>query len=185
MKGKNGNTQDNVDFHSKHCLGYSTLAGANGHYMNPTNDNTTGYLNCKMRQYLINNMQAALETAGVPLAAHGYAPARRVSQGGSAASPGYHTIQDKVFLPTEWEMFGARSLSNANGEDETYQGRFTLYQDNASRTKKAKNGMARYYWIASPYFSHNVYFCDVSNSGAALYNNPSIAEGVAPAFCVA
>jgi hypothetical protein len=185
MKGKNGNTQDNVAFHSRHCLGYSGVTGADGHYMNPSNDNTTGYLNCKMRQYLINNMAAALEAAGVPLAAHGYAPARRVSKGGAAADPGYDTIQDKVFLPTEWEMFGARTYSNANAEAEAYQGRFTLYQDNASRVKKAKGNVATVYWLASPYSGTAHIFTLVHSDGTPHYNSAYGAYGVAPAFCVA
>jgi hypothetical protein len=185
MKGKNGNTQDNVAFHSKHCLGYTGVTGTDGHYMNSSNTNVGGYDECKMRQYIINNVQAALEAAGVPLAAHGYAPARRVSQGGSAASPGYDTIQDKVFLPTEWEMFGARTYANADAEAETYQGRFSLYQDAAGRIKKAKDGAAKYYWEASPYSGSTYTFCRVNSSGAANADNASYVYGVAPAFCVA
>jgi hypothetical protein len=185
MKGKNGNTQDNVAFHSRHCLGYDGVSGTDGHYMNSTNTNSGGYAECQMRQYLTNNMQAALEAAGVPLAAHGYAPARRVSKGGSAASPGYDTIQDKVFLPTEWEMFGTRTYSNANAEDETYQGRFSLYQDNAGRIKKTKDGTARIYWLASPYSGGTGAFVRVAADGSTSYYNANLVRGLAPAFCVA
>jgi hypothetical protein len=185
MKGINGNTQDNVAFHSRHCLGYTGVSGTDGHYMNSSDTNTGGYASCQMRQYLTNNIQAALEAAGVPLAAHGYAPARRVSKGGSASSPGYDTIQDKVFLPTEWEMYGARTYSNANAEDGAYQGRFSLYQDNAGRIKKTKDGTARIYWLASPYSGSTHGFVGVSADGSPSLIGAYSVRGLAPAFCVA
>jgi hypothetical protein len=183
MKGINGNTQDNVVFQSRHCLGFGDVTDAHGHYMNITNDNTTGYLNCKMRQYLVNSMQAALEVAGVPLAAHGYAPARRVSKGGSASNPGYDTIQDKVFLATEFEMFGAYTYSNSTVE--INQGRLSLYQDNSKRVKKSKNGSSVYYWVASPYSGSSGNFAVVASDGSPSNSTANRIGGVAPAFCVA
>jgi hypothetical protein len=183
MKGKNGNTADNVAFQSKNCLGYTGVTDADGHYMNPGNDNTTGYLNCKMRQYLINSVRAALIAAGVKLGAYGYGPSRRVSKGGTAANPGYDNITDDVFIPTEYEMFGSATYSNATAETE--QGRFSYYANNNTRIKKAKDGAAKYYWEASPYSGSATHFCIVNSSGAATSNIANNAYGVAPAFCVA
>jgi hypothetical protein len=116
-KGKNGITYDHVAVHSRNVLGYNVETDAGGHYMNASNDNTTGYLNCKMRQYILNNVLPALKNLGIPFDEEWMkAPARLVSKGGTASNPGADTITDKLFLPTEHEMFGANAYSNSNAE---------------------------------------------------------------------
>jgi hypothetical protein len=185
MTGKNGNTRASVAFQSYHCLGYSGVTGTDGHYMEKTNINTNGYLGCQMRLYLINNMKNALISAGVPVDSDIiYGPARRVSKGGSSPA-GYDTIEDKVFLPTEYEMFGTRTYSDATQEAAEYQGRLEYYDSDTKRVKKTKDGTARIYWLASPYSGSAALFCAVFSSGAAYDSNASYVYGVAPAFCVA
>jgi hypothetical protein len=186
FKGKNGNAYDHVVFHSRNVLGYSGETNADGHYMNPTNDNTTGYLDCKMRQYLLNNMQPALAALGIPFEESWIkAPARKVSKGGTASDPGAHTITDKLFLPTEYEMFGANTYSNTNAEAAADQGRLSFYDSNAKRTKYNKDNASRIYWLASPYSGTSTSFCYVSASGSASIYYASHVRGIAPAFCVA
>jgi hypothetical protein len=185
MVGKNGNTRANVAFQSYHCLGYSGVTGTDGHYMEKTNINTNGYLGCQMRLYLINNMKNALISAGVPVDSDIiYGPARRVSKGG-ASPAGYDTIEDKVFLPTEYEMFGTHTYSDTTQEAAEYQGRLEYYDSNTKRVKKTKDGTARVYWLASPYSGSAAYFCVVYSSGAANNLTASNVYGVAPAICVA
>jgi hypothetical protein len=186
FKGKNGNTYDHVVFHSRNVLGYSGETNADGHYMNPSNDNTTGYLNCKMRQYLLNNMLPALEAVGIPFEESWMkAPARKVSKGGTASDPGADVITDKLFLPTEYEMLGNNTYSNANAEAPADQGRLAYYDSNEKRIKYNKDNAARVYWEASPYSGTSTHFCGINASGAASITNASNVRGIAPAFCVA
>jgi hypothetical protein len=64
---------------------------------------------------------------------------RKVSKGGTFPT-GYDTITDKVFLPTEYEMFGANTFSDATQEVGTYQGRLEYYDSNAKRKKRRRTG---------------------------------------------
>jgi hypothetical protein len=185
-KGKNGNDYDHVAIQSKNVLGYSEETNAGGHYMNPSNTNVGGYKECKMRQYLLNNMLPALQAIGVPFDEEWMkAPARLVSKGGTAANPGADTITDKLFIPTEHELFGAHTYSNNQAEAATGQGRLSYYSDNASRIKYNKDNAARYHWEASPYSGSSYYFCLVNTDGSASYGIAGYVLGVAPAFCVA
>jgi hypothetical protein len=185
-KGKNGNSYDHVSIQSKNVLGYATEANAGGHYMEATNINTNGYAGCKMRQYLLNNMLPALQALGIPFDQDWMkAPARLVSRGGTATNPGADTIADKLFLPTEYEMFGAHSYSNNNAEAAANQGRLSYYTDNNSRVKYDKDNTARIYWEASPYSGSTTVFCHVHTDGSAHIHHATTVRGVAPAFCVA
>jgi hypothetical protein len=184
-KGKNGNTFDHVAIHSRNVLGYSEETNAKGHYMNSSNTNVGGYLDCKMQQYILNNVLPALKNLGIPFDEEWMkAPARIVSKGGSAESPGANTITDKLFLPTEYEMFGANLISNSTAEAASAQGKFSYYVDNASRIKYNKDNLARYYWTASPYSNSTNCFCYVYNSGIVSYDVAAIVHGLAPVFCV-
>jgi hypothetical protein len=185
-KGKNGNNFDHVAIHSRNVLGYSGEANADGHYMNPTNTNAGGYAGCKMRQYILNNVLPALKNLGIPFDEEWMkAPARLVSKGGTAANPGADTITDKLFLPTEYEMFGAHTYSNSNAEAAASQGRLAYYDDNSKRIKYNKDNAARYYWEASPRSGYSRTFCYVHTDGSANYGSANNAYGFAPAFCVA
>jgi hypothetical protein len=152
-KGKNGITYDHVAMQSRNVLGYATETNTGGHYMESTNINTNGYLGCKMRQYILNNLLSALKDLGIPFDEEWMkAPARLVSKGGGASNPGADTIQDKLFLATEQEMLGVNTYSNANAEAAASQGRFTYYDSNDKRIKYNKDNAARVYWEAYPAF---------------------------------
>jgi hypothetical protein len=185
-KGKNGVTYDHVAIHSRNVLGYSDETNVRGHYMEASNINTNGYLGCKMRQYILNKVLPALKNLGIPFDEEWMkAPARQVSKGGSATNPGADTITDKLFLPTEYEMFGAHTHSNSNAEAAANQGKFTYYTDNTTRIKYNKDDSPRYYWDASPYSGSTNNFCIVNSSGAADLNAAHGAYGFVPVFCVA
>jgi hypothetical protein len=175
-----------VAIHSRNVLGYSGETNADGHYMEATNINTNGYLGCKMRQYLLNNMLPALKNLGIPFdEAWMKAPARLVSKGGTASNPGADTIEDKLFLPTEYEMLGTNAYSNPTAEAAAGQGRFTYYDSNDKRIKYNKDNAARVYWEASPCTGSSTAFCYVINTGAASNRDSSYVYGVSPALCVA
>jgi hypothetical protein len=186
LKGKNGNNFDHVVVHMMNSPGYSTdQTNAEGHYMETTNINTNGYKGCKGRQYLLNNFLAGLKNLGIPLDETWMkAPARKVSKGGSATSPGFDLIEDKLFLPTEYEMHGAHTYSNSTAEAAADQGRWEYYDSNTKRIKYRKDNTAVWYWCASPYSGSVGYFCCVDGTGAASTNYSNANGGFAPAFCV-
>jgi hypothetical protein len=185
-KGKNGNNFDHVAVQSRNVLGYSGETNADGHYLNSSNTNAGGYLSCKGRQYLLNNMLPALKNLGIPFDEEWMkAPARLVSKGGGDSNPGADTISDKLFLPTEYEMFGAHTYSNSNAEAAANQGRLTYYDDNSKRIKYNKDDASRLYWEASPRTGYTASFCIVHTAGGAYQVSAACAYGFAPVFCVA
>jgi hypothetical protein len=153
------------------------------HRMNATDDNTTGYKDSEMRAYITGNFYSGLVAAGVPVGVI-YAPKRYVSQGGNPAA-GADLIEDKLWLPTEREMFGAGTNSDATYETAQNQARLEYYGDDASRLKYRADGVAIWYWSASPSSGSAALFCPVSTSGGIAGNTNAFAVGgCAPAFCV-
>jgi hypothetical protein len=105
-------------------------------------------------------------------------------------------ITDKLWLPTEREMFGSEGNS-ANGETADNQARLEYYTNDNTRVKAwwgdpkgdypdIKSGYGMWYWTGSaysyPYASAS--FCNVHSIGSTNYTSASSAGGVAPAFCV-
>jgi hypothetical protein len=150
--------------------------------MNTSMTNMGGYAASAMRTWLTGNFLPGLEAAGVPDAVL-WAPARYVANGGNSATAA-SVLSDKLWLPTERELFGAQTNSHAAWETAANQARLAYYEDAGKRIKYNSHNTALAYWEASPYFDSAFYFCYVLNSGAAgnyLAGNDS---GVAPAFCV-
>jgi hypothetical protein len=167
------------------------------HRMEETATSAHGYLGSEMRKYLVpvdanhplgasgGNFLTGLLAAGVPDAVL-WAPSRRVAnKGGSGADVTTQTIADKLWLPTEREMFGYRTYSNADYETLDNQASFAdFYNGNDTLIKYNAYNEAEWYWLASPESYSTYLFCTVTNSGAAYANNANDARGVAPAFCV-
>ncbi|GHV22549.1 hypothetical protein FACS189494_09530 [Spirochaetia bacterium] len=187
-------------------VGINTYSGINGngnaphivfqfqnlpgfHRMNPTDTNVGGYAASEMRKYLVpvsgvggtGNFLTGLINAGVP-EDFLWAPSRRVWNGSGSEVAG--TIEDTIFLPTAWEMFGENRSSHSTYETVDNQGRFAYYTSNNSRMKRRLAGFeaGSEYWEASPYMSTR--FTSVASPG---YSDLEWAETVlpfAPAFCV-
>ncbi|MDR1363146.1 MAG: DUF6273 domain-containing protein, partial [Spirochaetaceae bacterium] len=169
--------------------------------MNPSNDSTGGYASSEMRTYLTGNFLTGLKNAGVPEGVL-WGPGRALSKGknGTGAAP----VSDKLWLPTEREMFGPEIYFSPNGETADNQARLAYYTDDYSRHKAwygdssgyypdmkkiFANGMdlggaGMIYWMGSAYFSGSASFCMVNRGGMTSYESASSVIGVAPAFCV-
>jgi hypothetical protein len=168
--------------------------------INPGDSTTGGYEASEMRTYLKGNFLTGLNNAGVPDGVL-WAPIRTLSKGpdGSGAA----NLSDKLWLPTEREMFGSGSKS-ANGETADNQARLAYYTDDNTRVKAwCGDNAERYpdmsygcgfgYWLgSSAYIPAWViptlrWFCSATNYGGpnALEGNwTNNTGGVAPAFCV-
>ena len=95
-----------------------------------------------------------------------------------------NTIEDKLFLPTEWEMRGSNETSHTT-ETAANQGRFVYYADDAKRIKYNSSNAAAEYWQASPLSNDgSALFCNVYPDGSAGGAGASDLGGCAPAFCV-
>ncbi len=191
LLNKNGNTTPHVIFHSRNVLSAMTSSTVGGHYMEVTATNANGYMGSKGRTFLLNQVKAGLEAAGIPFSSDKIITlSRRVANKGQGAT-GLDVIADKLWLPTEWELFGANTYSWSSGSQaetgDNGQGRLEYYQDNASRLKYCLlnvNIVSFHWWGASPARVNSDAFCHGSSSGSAVISSASLTLGVAPAFAV-
>ncbi|GMO28330.1 MAG: hypothetical protein Pg6A_16200 [Termitinemataceae bacterium] len=168
--GKNGNADTpHLIFHFKDYPGYGRM------HASKDANNAGGYKLSEIRTYLMTNYWAALQTAGVPDSA--VWAVKRVGANDGVAT-GTDTIEDKLWLPTEWEMFGSNSNSNSNYENSANQGRLNYYKDANSRKK------ANLYLTASP-AKEAYWWCGIGSDGnSTRWIEPPTTAGVSPAFAV-
>ena len=93
------------------------------------------------------------------------------------------TVQDKIFLAAEIEIFGS-AIRSVDGEGTQYQ-----YYKNATanRYKMPKWGssyVSNAHWGRSPHSEYANAFCIVYSDGNAGADIASIADGVAPCLCI-
>jgi hypothetical protein len=157
--------------------------------MNTTGTNAGGYLVSLMRKYLMpiddvsGNFLTGLTDAGVPLDVL-WAPSRSMAiNRDDPATANCNTIQDVLWLPTAWEVFGSQSYS-ALSETAANQARLEYYDDDAKRIKYNMSGSATGWRDASPNKDYDTYFCNTTLDGVAGFGLADVASGVAPAFCV-
>jgi hypothetical protein len=188
FKGKNGNSKDHVVFQFQN-IPFSRQ-------MNSSATGSGGYAASGMRTYLTGNFLTGLTSAGVPDSVL-WAPKRLMATGSSGS--GTTEIEDKLWLPTEREMFGIRSRSNNSAETEANQARLDYYYNGytngySRRIKYASSafnsngeatGGGSLYWEASPSYTSSASFCLVDASGSLGISSANNFGGCVPAFCVA
>jgi hypothetical protein len=153
--------------------------------MNGSDSNAGGYRESEMRTYLTGNFLRGLIASGVPEGVL-YAPTRYIANGGRSATAA-DTLADRLWLPTEWELFGENCLSNSTWETGANQARLEYYEGDFWRVKYGADGKW-WWWLASPsvylYAGSSAAFAEVVNSGYAGHSYASGVDGCAPAFCV-
>ena len=92
-------------------------------------------------------------------------------------------MQDKLWLPSFTEMFGADAAAEWAPCDLGDE-QFELFDSERSRVKEVPERGTWWYWLRSPYASSSTLFCLVGSSGSASTNNASFARGVAFGFCL-
>lgn len=177
----NGHTKAAITLLQKDCLTDGNGAGSSDAeigYMNSTDTNSGGWMNCARRgwcnevyynalpQWLRNIIKTVV---------------KKTSVGGQSST--INTTNDKVFLASEIEIFGSTTYS-FSGEGSQYQ----YYKNVASnRYKKPvwKSGLSsNTYWERSPYSEYSSYFCIVDSDGRGVSSRASYGRGVAPCICI-
>lgn len=91
--------------------------------------------------------------------------------------------QDKLWLPSFTEMFGAKAAAERAPSDLGDE-QFELFDSERSRVKEVPGRGTWWYSLCSPNGSNSARFCDVSSGGIASCNGASGAYGVAFGFCL-
>lgn len=144
--------------------------------MNATDTNTGGYAACEMKTYLDGVFALGLKVA---LGNDYLYPVYRLLS--TKGSWGWN--QNSVFLPTEYEVFGAPVWSEV-GHGGGFQQQFPIFRGTAYKGKR-HNGARMWWWLSAPSASSAADFCYVGSNIGASHGSASGAGGVAPAFCVA
>lgn len=147
-----------------------------GGYMNSTNTNVGGWKNCVRRAWCNNTFKNALPAAIQAL----LKTVVKVTSEGNQSSTLENT-NDDVFFLSEQEIFGAKTYSAGN-EGSQYE--YYTTAANIAKKPSYQSYVSAYVWERSPYLSDATSFCSVNTSAAANYDVASIANGLAPAFCI-
>ena len=182
----NGHTKAAITLLQKDCLMDATSASNvnNGSsdtekgYMNSTNTNVGGWKSCARRTWCNNVYFNAFPSAWQSMVK---TVNKKVSVGNNSST--IETVQDKIFLAAEIEIFGSTIYSFA-GEGTQY----TYYKNaTANRYKMPKwnsSSVTHIYWERSPYSGHSLHFCSVDYDGNVRFSSASSASGVAPCLCI-
>ena len=152
-------------------------------HMNSSNTNSGGWANSYMRNTICrdfkfvmpSDLQAVLRTRTV------YTD----NTGGGKNNSSYVTATtDTVYIPSEFEVQGARSY--ANSYEQNHQQQLAYYKNGASKIRYKSNdtSKAAWWWCRSPYYSNSNSFCRVNTDGSPDYNGAIIARGFAPLITI-
>lgn len=142
------------------------------HVMNTQNTNVGGWNGCKMRTYLNETIYPTLPNDLKSVIVEKTHMRTEGNQSGSLVS-----ASDKLWLPTEWEIFGT---SHFGYENSAYNKQYSIFTDANSRIKKiVNNTSANDWWESSPNFASNKRFCYVILNGNGESYDANYSSGVA------
>lgn len=141
--------------------------------MRPDGYNTGGWENSIVRTTAMSEILSAMPDEVK-------AAVREVSKLTSAgsASKTIITTADKLFIPSEVELFGTASLS-APGEGTQYE----YYTLRGKRVKYARSGANVEWWTRSPVVTSTTTYVRLYRSGSAYRAEPKKSSYVAAAWC--
>ena len=182
----NGHTKAAITLLQKDCLMDATSASNvnNGSadtekgYMNSTDTNVGGWKSCARRTWCNNVYFNAFPSAWQSMVK---TVNKKVSVGNNSST--IETVQDKIFLAAEIEIFGSTTYSFA-GEGTQYQYYKNATANRYKMPKWTSSYVTNKYWERSPSGGYSTYFCIVNIGDTADYNGASNACGVAPCLCI-
>lgn len=159
-----------ADFISKDCM-------LTTRQMNVSNTNSGGWTSCKLRTDLNNVVYDLLPQAVKDAIVE---KTHKSSAGGQSTSLVEHS--DKLWLPTEWEIFGSITYA-AGTENGNVNKHYAVFDSAGDRVKHlGTGGAATSWWECSPYVSGSTIFCSVNTSGGAGGYGASSSYGVPLCF---
>ena len=146
-------------------------------------DTTTGdypgsmlfhWLHERFEDALITAINGGGATAIEPLAVDRYI--------GTVANWGW-VGSEKIFLPTNVNIFGTTGFSHTNYGTGT-QTQFALFALNPNRKIKRNNNSRSNWWLAEPSTTSSAHFCLADAGGLANFSGASSVFGVVPTFLI-
>ncbi len=149
-----------VDFISEEVM-------ADSHRFNATTTNVGGWNSSEMRTYLNETVYPTLPSDLKNIVIN---KTHMRTQGDYSTT--LVSADDKLWLPTEWEVFGAATYGS---ETSNYNKHYSIFSNTNSRIKykKAAPTTAAYWWLSSPATGGSTGFCLVRTDGSAYFNGAS------------
>ena len=147
-------------------------------YMNSSVTNSGGWKSCVRRTWCNNVYFSALPSAWQSMVK---TVNKKTSVGNNQST--IETVQDKIFLAAEIEIFGSTAYSFA-GEGTQYQYYKNATANRYKMPKWSSSNVSNIYWERSPRSGNTNAFCAVGNDGGAYRYNANSAVGVAPCLCI-
>ena len=156
-----------------------------GFAMNTENTNKGGWKNSQMRTVTCTSFYECLP-ADLKAIIGTVTKYSDNGGGGSAGSPSTNmsATQDKIFLLSEYEVYGTKTLANDN--EASYQEQYDYYKNgnskiryNAQATDKAVG-----WWCRSVRAMYHTQFCTVNMDGSDVLSGATPALGFAPGFAI-
>ena len=163
---------------------YGNAGTAEGFRMKTSKSNSGGWKSSYMRGTICAAFLSAMPSAwqSVIAACTKYSD----NNGGGSNAAGYVTsTSDKIWLPAEFEVRGARTY--ANSAEQNYQKQYDYYKNGNSKVKHKHDATttACNWWLRSVYASGSSGVCSVGTDGSALSYAANSSYGFAPGFMVA
>ena len=167
----NSEQKTNVVFEFVECLSTS-------YSMNDSSTNVGGWAESKMKSTHMQNIFNML-----PSDLQGVIEEIQIASSVGNKSAEISTSANKLFLPSEYEIFGSGTYSTGESEGTPQYELYSLNNTNTFRIKK-QNGTAKIWWLRSPGTSDTNYFCNVSTNGNAHNYDANRSIGVSPCFSI-
>ena len=158
---------------------YNSAGSSAAFRMNTTNTNSGGWTGSYMKKTMMpafkSACSAALQAVIKPVTIY----SDNVG-GGSNTASNVTASSEEFYLPSEFEVHGARSY--ANSAEQNYQTQLAYYKAGNSNEKYKHNdtGTKANVWCRSACYYYSATFCSVNISGDASADSADLSRGVAP-----
>ena len=158
---------------------YNSTGSSAAFRMNTTSTNSGGWTGSYMKKTIMpafkSACSAALQAVIKPVTIY----SDNVGRGSNTAS-NVTASSEEFYLPSEFEVHGARSY--ANSAEQNYQTQLAYYKAGNSKIKYKHNdtGTVAQVWCRSTLCDYTVFFCAVQAYGGVSYGNAYVSFGVAP-----
>ena len=162
---------------------YQTYTSNPCFHMNSSKTNSGGWASSYMRQTICSQFKNAM-----PSDLRAVLRTRTIytdnTGGGTDNSSNVTATTDTVYIPSEFEVQGARTY--ANSYEQNHQQQLAYYKNGASkkRYKSSNTSAAAWWWVRSPYYGISYSFCFVYTDGSPYYDSAYYSFGFAPLITI-
>lgn len=152
--------------------------------MNYSNSNSGGWASSKMRTVMLPELETVLpaDLTAVIKVVNKYTD--NVGGGSGHVEGNVSVTEERLFLPSYYEVFGGTSTSYANSYENGVTKQYSYYSAGNSKVRYRYSATTSTcnWWLRSPHYNDSYSFCRVYTGGYAGSSYASSSYGCAPCF---